>query len=40
LSASLLGRFTPNTHWMGDWVGPSRGLDVVRGKCKVVPVLN
>jgi hypothetical protein len=28
-SDSCLGRFTPGTHWMGGWVGPRTGLDVV-----------
>jgi len=33
-SASHLGRFTPGetasgTHWIGVWVGPRAGLDVV-----------
>jgi hypothetical protein len=28
-SASLSGRFTPGTHWIGSWVGPRTGLDAV-----------
>jgi len=33
-SASRPGRFTPRervrgTHWIGDWVGPTTGLDAV-----------
>jgi hypothetical protein len=28
-SASCLGRFTPGTHWLGDWVDPITGLDAV-----------
>jgi hypothetical protein len=36
-SASRHGRFTrgvraPGTHWIGDWVGPSTGLNAVRGE--------
>jgi hypothetical protein len=26
-SASRPGRFTPGTHWIGDWVNPRAGLD-------------
>jgi hypothetical protein len=26
-SASLPGRFTPGTHWVGGWVVPTAGLD-------------
>jgi hypothetical protein len=28
-SASLLSRFTPGTHFIGDWVGPRADLDAV-----------
>jgi hypothetical protein len=28
-SASRPGRFTPGTHWIGDWMGPRAGLDDV-----------
>jgi hypothetical protein len=28
-SASLPGRFTPGTHWIGGWVGSRAGLDAV-----------
>jgi hypothetical protein len=28
-SASRPGRFTPGTHWIGGWVDPRTGLDVV-----------
>jgi hypothetical protein len=28
-SASLPGRFTPSTHWIGGWMDPRAGLDNV-----------
>jgi len=28
-SATRPYRFTPGTHWIGDWVGPRAGLDSV-----------
>jgi hypothetical protein len=45
-SASLPGRFTPGerascTHWIGGWMGPRTGLDVVeRRKILPLPVLE
>jgi hypothetical protein len=42
-SASLSGRFTlgertPGTHWIGGWVNPRGGLDVVERR-KILPLL-
>jgi hypothetical protein len=31
-SASRPCRFSPRTHWIGDWVGPRAGLDAVTRK--------
>jgi hypothetical protein len=31
-SASRTGRFTPGTHWIGDWVGFRTGLDNVENR--------
>jgi hypothetical protein len=31
-SASRPGRFTPDTHWIGGWVGPKAGLDNMKRK--------
>jgi hypothetical protein len=28
-STTRPGRFTPSTHWIGDWVDPRAGLDDV-----------
>jgi hypothetical protein len=45
-SASRPGCFTPServpsTHWIGDWVGPSAGLDdVKKRKCLTLPGLE
>jgi hypothetical protein len=37
-SASCPGRFTPGTHWIGDWMGPRTGLyDVERRKIFFLP---
>jgi hypothetical protein len=44
-TASRSGRFTPReiapgTHWIGDWVGPSAGLDTaVNGRILSVNLL-
>jgi hypothetical protein len=45
LSASRTGFFTPGdithvTQWIGGWMNPRSGLDAVKGKGKVVPVLE
>jgi hypothetical protein len=34
------GRFTPGTHWIGDWVSPGAGLDRldVVEKRKILPL--
>jgi hypothetical protein len=40
-SASRSGRFTPGTHWTGDWEGPSAGLDdVEKRKFLTLPELE
>jgi hypothetical protein len=31
-AASRFFGFIPGTHWIGDWVGPSAGLDVLEGR--------
>jgi hypothetical protein len=36
-SASHPGRFTPDKHWIGGWVGPRTGLDDVERR-KISPV--
>jgi hypothetical protein len=35
-SSLRLDRFTPGTHWLGGWVDPEIGLDVVE-KRKILP---
>jgi hypothetical protein len=44
-SDSLPGHFTPEerapgTHWLGGWVGPKVGLDVVANKQNSTPAMN
>jgi len=39
LAALFLGKEFPSTHWIGGWVGPRAGLDVVAKK-KSLPMLG
>jgi hypothetical protein len=40
-SVSRSGRFTPGTHWLGDWVVPRIGLDdVEKRKFLTIPELE